>query len=195
MWKFLKEAIDGKSVKCNINSMKFDDRTITDELLIATNYNNYIVKSITELIPCPNNNYQIDDMKSEILFKFKEINCSNVEREIKHPGNGTSSDFLDKKLIEKGGSKIIEQLVDIFNSSMHTGEFPEMWKTSVIIPVRKIPYAKSANEFRPVNTLPFAEKLFERIVKKQLLQHLINYNIIIDNQSAFRQSHSCETAL
>ena len=35
----------------------------------------------------------------------------------------------------------------------------------------------------------------ERIVKTQLLEHLRTSNLIIENQSAFRQNHSCETSL
>ena len=76
-----------------------------------------------------------------------------------------------------------------------TGEFPDKWKNSVIIPTKKVSNAQHPQEFRPINTKPYTEKLFEKLIKKQLIEYVTNNNILIENQSGFRAKHSCETSL
>ena len=49
--------------------------------------------------------------------------------------------------------------------------------------------------FRPVSNLPFISKVLERVVLKQLLQHLSVNNLLEINQSAYRTDHSTETAV
>lgn len=41
----------------------------------------------------------------------------------------------------------------------------------------------------------FLEKVFEKLIYKQLLKHVNDKKILIQNQSGFRHGHSCETSL
>ena len=49
--------------------------------------------------------------------------------------------------------------------------------------------------YRPVSNLCFLSKLLERVANEQLLDHLRSNNLIPEHQSAYRKSHSTETAL
>lgn len=56
----------------------------------------------------------------------------------------------------------------------------------------------SVNEpqnFRPVSNLPFLSKILEKLVSLQLLKHIDSYKLRDKFQSAYRPSHSTETAL
>ena len=64
------------------------------------------------------------------------------------------------------------------------------------------PLLKKANldpnclkNYRPVSNLPILSKVLERIVLKQLLQHLESHCLLEPFQSAYRKCHSTETAL
>lgn len=46
-----------------------------------------------------------------------------------------------------------------------------------------------------VNILPIYEKILEIVIKEQLDKHLEKHNIMVQEQSGFRKSHSCETSL
>ena len=49
--------------------------------------------------------------------------------------------------------------------------------------------------FRPVSNLPFLSKVLEKVVLSQILSHLNSNNLMDAFQSAYRASHSTETAL
>ena len=54
---------------------------------------------------------------------------------------------------------------------------------------------ENLKNYRPVSNLPFLSKLLERIVLSQLLHHLKTNHLLEPFQSAYRKSHSTETAL
>lgn len=86
-------------------------------------------------------------------------------------------------------------LLDIVNESLVRGIFSDCWKKSMLVTVEKIASASKCEDFRPINMLSTFEKILESVVKMQLVQHMTENDIIISEQSAYRKSHSCETAL
>ena len=53
----------------------------------------------------------------------------------------------------------------------------------------------SVNNFRPIAILPILSKIIEKFVHKHLYGYLSEHNLINENQSGFRPSHSTETCL
>ena len=51
------------------------------------------------------------------------------------------------------------------------------------------------SSYRPISNLPFISKLLERAVNERLLLHLHSNGLLPEHQSAYRRSHSTETAL
>lgn len=64
-----------------------------------------------------------------------------------------------------------------------------------MVPVPKVMRTKKSSEFRPINQLPIPEKVLEHIAKEQLVYFLNENNLLIKEQSGFRENHSCESAL
>lgn len=85
--------------------------------------------------------------------------------------------------------------LQIINESLTNGIFSEKWKTSTITPITKNNNTKKANEHRPINSIPNEEKILEYIVKEQLQEYIESNKILTECQSAYREKHSCETAL
>ena len=82
------------------------------------------------------------------------------------------------------------------NASLSTGHFPDNWKEAIINPLFK----KGAIDFtyknlHPVSNLQFVSKITERAVFDQLYAHVMNNGLFPEFQSAYRKSHSTETAL
>lgn len=86
-------------------------------------------------------------------------------------------------------------LTVIINESFSTGNFPNHWKEATVVPIPKVINAKDAENFRGINMLPIHEKVIESSVYQQLSDHLQANGILYENQSGFRDDHSCETAL
>jgi hypothetical protein len=52
-----------------------------------------------------------------------------------------------------------------------------------------------SDESRPINMLPVYEKAKESVVNDHLSAFIDENHILIEQQSGFRKSHSCETSL
>lgn len=109
--------------------------------------------------------------------------------------NKNSPDGLNMQFIKDNFGYFSNIIINIVNSSLELGVVPNKLKVSTIIPIRKVPNTKKIEEFRPINMLPAMEKIIEKIVFKQLMEHVNKNNILTKYQSAFRKGYSCETAL
>ncbi len=88
-------------------------------------------------------------------------------------------------------------LLEVVNTSLLSGTFPNSMKTAVVKPLLKKRNLDSTmlSNYRPISNLPFIGKIIEKIVFNQL-NNYFNSNEYLDNfQSGFRVHHSTETAL
>ena len=78
-----------------------------------------------------------------------------------------------------------------------TGHVPASFKSAIVRPLIKKPGLdnEELKNYRPVSNLTFLSKLLEKVVLRQLLDHLTANNLLYANQSAYRSGHSTETAL
>ena len=88
-------------------------------------------------------------------------------------------------------------VLDIINTSLRTGVFPDAFKTAVVKPLLKKPKLDTSTlaNYRPISNLPFISKVLEKIVLVQINSFLEQNNVLEVFQSGFRKYHSTETAL
>jgi hypothetical protein len=100
-------------------------------------------------------------------------------------------------LVRDFADELAPFLTILFNKSFSTGYVPMSFRTAEITPILKKSNldASLLVNYRPISGLPFISKLLERAVNEQLLVHLKNCNLLPEHQSAYRRSHSTETAL
>ena len=90
------------------------------------------------------------------------------------------------------GNNGIMYLTKIFNLSVKESTIPDIWKSSIIIPLLKPgKKAEESNSYRPVSLLCPSIKILERLLIPTLNEHLV----IPSHQHGFRQQHSTVTAL
>ena len=88
-------------------------------------------------------------------------------------------------------------LTNLFNRSLTEGYFPEMFRLAEVTSI----FQKSTldpsvlSSYRPISNLPFVSKVLERAVNERVSQNLQSNGLLPENQSAYRRSHSTETAL
>ena len=88
-------------------------------------------------------------------------------------------------------------ITDIINTSLKSWTVPDSFKSAIVRPHLK-KHNLDPNElknYRPISNLCFLSKLLEKVVLNQLNFHLSTNNLLNPFQSAYRQSHSTETAL
>lgn len=131
-----------------------------------------------------------------LTFKFKEVSIDDVTQASKYLTKKINKSHLcNSNVWYDSMAYIVHFLTRTINDSLMNGIFPNQWKVSTITPIPKITNTNIASNFRPINELPVDEKICECLVKNQLLAYVNNNDLLSENQSAFREKHSCETVL
>ena len=96
------------------------------------------------------------------------------------------------KLISRQISPIVSLL---FNKSVDTGTFPTVFKLSRVVPIFKDGDPLNVENYRPISTLPFLSKVFEKLFQVRM-NKFIDKNLILTNQQfGFRPGKSTTDAL
>ena len=104
-------------------------------------------------------------------------------------------DILPTRILKEILPSCIDSIVKIINLSLESG-FAREWKTAIVRPLlKKLGADLIYKNFRPVSNLSFLSKLVEKAVLKQFLEHCDTYKLHANHQSAYRENHSCETAI
>ena len=94
-------------------------------------------------------------------------------------------------------ASLLPCITAVFNNSLVSGVFPSVYKSALVKSLLKkmsLNYDDLKN-YRLVSNLSFLSKVLETIVLSQLNEHLNHNNLLGPLQSAYRPSHSTETAL
>ena len=101
--------------------------------------------------------------------------------------------FLIKECIDI----LLPSITKLVNFSLSEGLVPDGLKKAVVTPLIKkasLPVEDLKN-YRPVSRLSFISKLVERVVAKQMVDHIHRHDLDNSYQSAYKPGHSTETAL
>ena len=83
----------------------------------------------------------------------------------------------------------------IFSKSLSSGECPLDWRSANVTPIHKKGSRTDPSNYRPVSLTSQVCKVLETIVRKHILKHLADNNILSDKQHGFREGRSCLTNL
>ena len=104
-------------------------------------------------------------------------------------------DGIGPKIIKLAAHSLSPVITDLINKSIDSGSFPSQMKNAKVFPIYKGGQKSDPSNYRPISILPTISKIFEKHVNKHLMGYLNKYKLIHENQSGFRQKHSCQTAL
>ena len=129
---------------------------------------------------------------------FNKCTADEIKKVIiNSPAKSCSSDSIPSKVLKKYVDLFLPYFTKFVNLCLRTGFFPSRFKHAIVTPVlKKTSLDKNnVNNYRPVSNLKFLSKLIERIVLRQLLDHLQSNALLPTHQSGYRRFHSTETAL
>ena len=98
----------------------------------------------------------VDYSKREpFSFEFAEIESSRVLKLLYKLDvtKATGLDQISNKVLKLAAPVIYEQLTEIFNLSLKSGEHPDDWKLANVSPVFKACERNDPNNYRPVSIL------------------------------------------
>lgn len=106
---------------------------------------------------------------------------------------GAGPDQLPSFFVNACSSSLKIPLSIIFNQSLSSGIFPNIWKVAAVVPVHKSGVKSLVNNYRPISKLCIFEKIFESLVYPHLL-YIVKTQIIPEQHGFFR-GRSIETNL
>ena len=85
----------------------------------------------------------------------------------------------------------------LWNTSLQSGVVPEKLKRAIITPIYKGggTSKSQAVNYRPIALTSHLVKLFEKVLRKYLIEHMNKNNLFNENQHGFRQGRSCLSQL
>jgi hypothetical protein len=134
--------------------------------------------------PRPSINVQTNHSK----FKFQNISPDSVILATKGLKASYSEDafglsaFLLKHIVDI----IAPHLCTLMNTSMIHGEFPDVLKTSIVIPIYKKGNKNVPENYRPITLVTIFSKVFEAIVTNQLRDYFKLHKLLNTCQYGFR---------
>ena len=86
---------------------------------------------------------------------------------------------MPTKLLKNVFSCLIEDVLEIVNTSLYSGIFPSCLKHAIVTPLLKKSNLDPLvlKNYRPISNLAFLGKILEKVVHRQLYRCLSNHNL------------------
>ena len=92
------------------------------------------------------------------------------------------------RVLSEVAEQVHEMLTDIFNSSLESGQVPEVWRVANVTPLFKKLSREELGNYRPVSLTSVVGKVLETLIKDQMRKHLNKYKLIKGSQHGFTKS-------
>ena len=150
------------------------------------------------------NNNNENDVVNNIFDNAKDDDITDIEiseEDIKNAigamdqNSSAGPDGIPAKFLIKTKEKIALPLGMIMRKSIDQAKIPDVLKLAFITPIHKGGSKLRPENYRPVSLTSHIMKIFERVVKDQLIKHLIDHNLINQGQHGFVPGRSTQTQL
>ena len=203
IWKGIKEIINVKSKNYDHPTcIQEGDQNFTDPKKIANSFNDYfsmIADKILQKRKYNGTKSYRDFLSNRLLenFVFEDCNENEIKSIIssldKTKSSGPNSIPTDILFLLKDFISI--PLMHIFNLSFSTGQHPDLFKISKVIPIFKKGSRLLVSNYRPISLLSNLNKILEKLVHIRVYKFLEDFNCLYSLQFGFRQKHSTNHAL
>ena len=204
LWGLINEIAGKTNDKTSlIEYIKIDGIRVYNATKICNTFGNYfstVGKSFANKIPKPQKSIaeylKILQRNRETLF-FQPTDERELLKLVRNLpskascGHDSISNILLKEIIQQ----LTPVLIDIFNRSLLTGEFPAVMKLAEVIPLYKSKEKYYESNYRPISLLSTISKILEKIVYSRVYEFLDKTGQLYENQYGFRSKHSCEHAI
>jgi hypothetical protein len=139
--------------------------------------------------------YDVDIDYSDDYVNDIDFSVGRVRKLLKdiNVNKSAGPDGINGKVLKGCRESIAYPLSCIFNISYNSGQIPSDWKLANVVPVHKKGSKTSVENYRPISLTSLVMKIFEKIVRDELLakcQHKLN-----DKQHGFLPHKSCTTQM
>ena len=129
---------------------------------------------------------------SDIPFTKDDIEAAidEIDRD-----SATTDHDIPAPILKECKANLSYPIFLIWKNSFHNGIIPEDMKIQSITPIFKKGDKSDPANYRPISLTSHLIKIFERVIRKNLVHHLETNNILSNKQHGFRKGRSCLTHL
>ena len=207
LWKTLNEIM-GRAKNTTSSFIEVNGFFLTKSKDIANNFNDHFLDKVDKLRKDTGSPSGLS-MSTQIIansimkdkqcvFEFQPVEIEMVTKLLGGLKNDKPAGLnnLDGRLLKIASHIISLPICHIFNLSLRSGSFPQVWKSAKVVPIPKNKRESlSAVNSRPISILPVLSKLMEKVVFKQILNYFLSNQLNSDFQHAYKADHSTCTAL
>ena len=177
----------------------------SDTKTFGINFKNTSVQSVRDIVNSYKNHPSILKIKQVVngsnvsdseRFSFKTINESEIKDLLKNLDIKKASgiDTIPPKLVKLSADFLTPLLTKAINTSIAQNVFPENAKTASVIPLDEgKPNKNEMSNFRPVSVLNTFSKIYEKVIKDQIVRGMEKY--FLPFLSAYRKNYSLQNIL
>ena len=125
-----------------------------------------------------------DSVNPGELYSATDSQVKKLVRKMK-TDKSSSIRHIRTQVLKDCFTSLPQVAVAIINSTISLKKVPDVWKTGTVVPLPKAGQSTDVSNWRPICILNACNKLTEKVVHQQLLNHLIRENIISRYQSGF----------
>ena len=192
-WKHIQEVIPNNNKGTKLIHLK--DNT-TDSLININETSDYINKFFTNIGPnlakeC-DQAWQYTGITCEHKLANIETSPAEINEICKNININKSSciDNISSEILRDAFLAIPEKLCLLFNNCFRTAIIPSVWKNAKVTRLPKGGDSQVVSNYRPISLLPILSKLIEKIVHKNVYNHLMQWNLLEEKQGGFRPGYS-----
>ena len=131
---------------------------------------------------------------TEAMLEFTAEVIEAAIGELKN-NSAPGSDGVPAQLLKRCKHVLAAPLASMWRRSLETGVVPSFYKLSLVTPLHKKENKITPSNYRPVSLTSHIMKVFERVIKKMLVNYLEQNGLISANQHGCRSGRSTLTQL
>ena len=112
-----------------------------------------------------------------------------------NPNKSQGPDSFHPKLINEKQNVICKPLNTIYQKSLNEAKIPQIWKYANVTAVFKNGDRSKPTNYRPISLTSVPDKIMERIIRDELVDHMNINNLFCIEQHGFIKGKSCVTQL
>ena len=200
IWTEINSLMNKNNKISKTNPIKIKGKLTNNHQVIANEFNNFfgsIGKSLDDSLP-PSTVDPMSFLSGNFPSSMGLIpsNDQDIQNIIKMLANKKCSiNDISVESIKDNSDLFAPAIKILYNQSIETGIFPDIFKHSIIVPIYKNGLKSEINNYRPISLLNIFGKIFEKLMKKNLVNFCKKYKIISPNQYGFQDGVSTFDAL
>lgn len=190
-WKIMKMLIKSNKGSSNIPPLQniIHDMDFSDVVYGDDEKCNLLNKYFCSISNLDDENVQVPEFhnRTNNILCDIHINLNEIIDVLKilDPNKASGPDLISHRMLKFCPEKVAIPLKIIFNKSIQQCKYPTSWKIANVISIFKKGDSSLPSNYRPISLISCVGKVMERVVYKNVYNHLHSNKLIYEYQSGF----------